>query len=334
MPATDFRPSVGEAHGPQDGPYGAVVIESQDQGRAGLMYGLAAYLAWGFFPIYFRLLKDHAPMEVLGHRVVWSVLFLAVVLAAQRRWGEVVACLRHGRAMLWLLGSTTAIAVNWYVFIWAMGRGYVLQSSLGYYINPLVTVLLGRLFLRERLRPGQKLAVGLAAAGVLTLTIYQREFPGIALALAVSFALYGLLRKTAHVGAMVGLAVETALLLPLGLWLVGLGVQRDFSAGGVGLAGYKLLPWAGVITAVPLIWFANAARRLRLTTMGFLQYITPTCHFLLALAYGERLTAARGVAFGCIWVALAVYSADSVRGYLAAANRGRDDATEAQLNAD
>jgi chloramphenicol-sensitive protein RarD len=225
--------------------------------------------------------------------------------------------------MLWLLGSTTMIALNWLVFIWAVGKGYVLEASLGYFINPLVNVLLGFLFLRERLRPWQVVGVLLAAAGVLNLTIHQGQVPWIALALAATFGLYGLLRKTAQVGPLVGLTVETSLLLPIGLYFAATGVWRDWAgAGTLGFHEYKWLPLSGVVTAVPLLWFAAAAKRLRLSTLGFLQYVSPTCQFLLAIfAYGERFTPVHLASFCCIWAALLIYSADSLRGYWITQNR-------------
>jgi len=290
------------------------------------MYGVAAYLAWGFIAVYFKQVKAFGAMEILAHRIVWSVALVGIVVAVGGRWAEVMSCVRSGRTMLWLAGSTTMVAVNWYVFIWATTHGYMLQASLGYFINPLVNVLLGVLFLRERLRRWQLAGFALALGAVANLTIRQGEFPWISVVLALTFGFYGLLRKTVEAGPLVALGVETAILLPAGLWLAGMGAWQDIAGGrGLGVAEYMWLPLAGVVTAAPLLCFAAAARRLRLTTMGFLQYISPTCNMLLAvLMYGERLTAGYLASFCCIWAALAVYSADSVRGYWEAERERRE----------
>jgi len=289
--------------------------ELRRSARVGVAYGLAAYLSWGLVPIYFKAVARVAPLEVLAHRVIWSVTLLAALMLARRRFRLVLDAAGSRRTMMTLLGTTVLIACNWFMFIWAVANNHVLQASLGYYINPLVNVLLGVLFLKERLRPGQTVSVVLAATGVTFLALSYGRLPWIALMLAGSFGLYGLLRKTAPVGSLVGLTVETALLAPLAvgyalyLWFTENG---SFACGDLGIDG--LLAFAGVVTAVPLLWFTSAARRLRLTTMGFLQYLAPTGHFLLAvLAYREPFTAAQAVTFVCIWAALAIYSFDTVR---------------------
>jgi chloramphenicol-sensitive protein RarD len=253
--------------------------------------------------------------------VVWSVLFLGLLIAVQRRGAELWSCARRRPVILALLASTAFIAVNWYVFIWAVSNGRVLQASLGYYINPLVNVLLGMIFLRERLRPGQWVGLALAAAGVVVMAASVGHLPWVSLALAFSFGLYALVRKTAAVGPLVGLTIETTLLLPVALvvlagpklgWIGEVGAQ----GGAWGSRTYVLLALAGVVTAIPLLWFAAAARRLRLSTLGVLQYLAPTCQFLLAVfAYGETFRWWHGVSFGLIWGALAVYTVDSIRAY-------------------
>ncbi len=301
--------------------------------RAGLAYGLAAYLAWGFVPAYFKLLAHVPPLVVLCHRVVWSVLFLAALIAVQRRGAEVWACARRRPVILALLASTVFIAINWYVFIWAVSNGRVLQASLGYYINPLVNVMLGIVFLRERLRRWQVAGLTLAAAGVVVMASFQGQWPWVSLALAFSFGLYALVRKTAAVGPLVGLTIETTLLLPVAAvvlagpklgWFAPVGANAGgngaATAGAAGVAWdtrtYLLLALAGVVTAIPLLWFAAAARRLRLSTLGVLQYLSPTCQFLLAVfAYGEAFRWWHGLSFGLIWGALAIYTADSIRAY-------------------
>lgn len=290
-------------------------------GRAGLVFGLAAYLAWGFVPAYFKLLAHVPPLVVLCHRVVWSVLFLGALIAVQRRGSDLWACARRRPVILALLASTAFIAVNWYVFIWAVSNGRVLQASLGYYINPLVNVLLGMVFLGERLRRGQAVGLGLATAGVVVMAASVGQLPWVSLALAFSFGLYALVRKVAAVGPLVGLTIETTLLLPIAV--VVLAGPKLGWFGPIGPAGgawgprtYVLLALAGVVTAIPLLWFAAAARRLRLSTLGVLQYLAPTCQFLLAVfAYGEAFRWWHGVSFGLIWAALAVYTWDSIRAY-------------------
>ena len=286
--------------------------------RVGVAHGVAAYVWWGLVPIYFKAVTDVPALEVLAHRILWSVLLLAVWLRLRGRWSAAIAALVNPRAIVTLLVTTVLIAGNWYVFIWAVDHNEVLQSSLGYFINPLVNVLLGLVFLRERLRRWQAIAVVLAAAGVLHLTIAYGRFPWIALYLATSFGFYGLLRKTAPVDAPVGLTVETALLLPFALAYMAHAKVTGNLAFGASTRGMDLLlVLAGVVTALPLLWFTNAARRLRLVTLGFLQYLAPTGHFLLAVClYREPFTAAHGVAFACIWAALAIYSIDTARGAL------------------
>jgi chloramphenicol-sensitive protein RarD len=285
--------------------------------RAGLVYGLAAYLWWGFVPIYFKLVAAVPAIEVLGHRIVWSCAFLAVLIAWQRRWHEVWTAMRMGRVVGVLVASTLLVGTNWFVFIWAVEHNQVLQASLGYFINPLVSVLLGMIFLRERLRAWQAAALVLVAAGVVNLAIAHGVLPWISLVLALSFGGYGLLRKIVNVGALAGLMVETAILTPLGIWLVARGMLRDLAPITSHQAQlYGILLLAGVVTTLPLIWFTNAARRLRLATMGFLQYVGPTCQFLLAVfLFNETFTRAHGITFSCIWLAVAIYSIDSIRAY-------------------
>jgi chloramphenicol-sensitive protein RarD len=288
--------------------------------RAGVFYGVAAYLAWGLVPLYFKLVAHVPSLAVLAHRVVWSVAFLLVVIAVQRRFPELRAAVRSRRLLGTLLVTSLLVAGNWLSFIYAVSTGQVLQASLGYFILPLVAVLLGMVFLHERLRPWQAAALALAAAGVLNLVIRQGVVPWLSLTMAITFAFYGLLRKLAAVAPLVGLTVETTLLLPPALAVVAWQVMRDASGtpgggsgAGVDVATYPLLMLAGIVTAVPLLWFATAAKRLRLATLGFLQYIAPTCQFLLAvLVYDEPFTRVQAISFACIWTALVLYSVDSM----------------------
>ncbi|HVR99069.1 MAG TPA: EamA family transporter RarD [Thermoanaerobaculia bacterium] len=281
--------------------------------RTGVLYGLAAYGWWGLAVIYFKAVAHVPPLEVLAQRVVWSVPLLFGLLALRGRLGEVRAVLRDRRTLAILFLTTLLIGSNWLIYITAVTTGHILQSSLGYYINPLVNVMLGMAALGERLRPAQWASVLLAAAGVLYLAFSYGRPPWFALSLAATFALYGLLRKTVRAEGSVGLTVETSLMLPAALvFLLVQATQGRPAFGHVSLQTDLLLLASGLMTAMPLVWFANAIRRLPLTTMGFLQYLSPTLQFLLAVAvYGEPFTRAHLVTFGCIWAALALYSVDA-----------------------
>lgn len=307
----------------------------QRQARVGVAYGLAAYLWWGFVVVYFKAVAHVPATEILAHRIVWSVVLLSILMRAYGRWGVALEAVRDRRTMITLLGTTVLIATNWLTFIYAIASDQVLQASLGYYINPLVNVLLGFAFLRERLRPWQIVSVLLATGGVGYMTINYGRVPYLSLTLAGSFGLYGLLRKTARVDAMVGLTIETGvLLIPAVAYLAYLASQFAAPNDAGELVGLRfghvswqtdvLLALGGVITAVPLLWFTNAARRIRLATLGFLQYIAPSLQFLLAVVvYGETFTRVHAWTFGCIWTALAIYSVDTVRAGRAAGGPGR-----------
>ena len=280
----------------------------------GAAYALAAFLFWGGVPIYFKWTADVPPLEVLAHRIAWSVVMMAGVLTLMGRWRVVGAHLRAPRVMGMLLLSALTVSVNWLIFIWAVAQGHVLETSLGYFINPLVNVLFGTLFLRERLRLAGWVAVGLAALGVTFQVVQLGQVPVVALVLAFSFGTYGLIRKVVPVDGYSGLYLETLLLSPLALgYLVYLGVTGADSFGGHGWEMDIKLILAGAITAIPLVLFAEGARRLRYSTIGFFQYIAPTMSFFLAIwLWHEPFNGVKGVAFGCIWVALAIYTADSV----------------------
>ena len=285
---------------------------ASDARARGFASALAAYVAWGLFPVYFKALAPVPPLHVLAHRIVWSLAFMGLLVTGQRRWRDVRAALRP-RQLPAYAATTLLISANWLLFIWAVNAGRVLEASLGYFVNPLVNVLLGRFALGERLRPWQVAAVVLAAAGVLALVLRLGTVPWVSLALALTFGLYGLVRKKAGIDAVVGLLVETALLAPValaGLTLLGIRGGAVFGPGGRTAA---LLVGVGVVTAVPLVWFGAGMRSLRLSTMGLIQYVTPTSQFLLAVAlYREPFTAAHAVAFGCIWTSLAMYTYDAV----------------------
>jgi chloramphenicol-sensitive protein RarD len=289
--------------------------ETRDLGLAGSGFALAAYTIWGVMPAYWKELAAVPPPEILANRVVWSLLFTVALLAALGRLPEVREVLRDPRRRLALLASGVLIAVNWGIFIWAVSVGRLVEASFGYYLNPIVNVALGVLLLGERLRRLQQVAVGIAAFGVIVLGVGSGAAPWLPLALAASFGVYGLLRKLTPVSSLSGLTVETALLTPLSLgYLLLLGYTGEGHLGGAGLRTSALLVFSGVATALPLIWFASAAKRLSFSTLGLYQYLAPTLSFLLAVAvYDEPFTPVRAFAFGCIWAAIALYTADSVR---------------------
>jgi chloramphenicol-sensitive protein RarD len=276
--------------------------------RTGLLCGLAAYTAWGFIPLYFHAVAHVPPLVVLCHRVLWSVLFLVVVVSLRREWKCLGPVLRNRRSLLLLLAASGLIALNWLVFIYAVASRQVLQASLGYFINPLFSVFLGMLFLHERLRRLQWLAVLIAGAAVLNLALRSETFPWIALSLAASFGLYGLVRKKVDIDTLHGLLVETMILLPAALVFLAWPAARGLTPGTLGL-----LSLSGVITAVPLLFFGVALRRLKLSTIGFLQYTGPTLQFLVAVVlFHETLGGAKLASFALCWLAIAVYVADSL----------------------
>lgn len=280
--------------------------------RRGVAFAGAAFLFWGLSPIYWKALGAATPLEISAHRVVWSFVLLAVLLAARRRGGELAAAVRRPRTLATLLLTTVLIAVNWYVYIWAMAAERVLEASLGYFVNPLVNVLLGVVFLSERLTRPQAVAVALAGVGVAVMTAEVGRVPWVALALAGTFGFYGLLRKTVDAGPQVGLAIETAILTPLTLlwlWRLHAGGGGAFARGDLGLD--LLLAGAGAVTVLPLVWFTAGARLLPLSALGLMQYIAPTIQFLLAvLVYGEPFTTPHLVAFTIIWIGLGVFTWD------------------------
>ena len=286
---------------------------SSTPAKHGIVYAIAAYGLWGLIPLYFKAVAGVAPVEVLAHRALWSFAVLAVVVAVMGRWSELGRELRSSKLLLMLGLSTLFIAANWLVFIYAVVSGQVLQASLGYFINPLVNVLLGVVFLRERLRPYQASSIMLALVGVLVLAGFVGEAPWIALTLALTFALYGLMRKIMPVDGLVSLTVETLAMTPVALACLGyLAAMRQGAGSSLGTLG--LLALSGPVTTIPLLFFGAAARQLRLSTMGILQYLSPTLQFLLAVvAFREPFSMAQIVSFGCIWTAIAIYTADSYR---------------------
>lgn len=281
----------------------------------GMLYATGAYLIWGSFPVYFKQLHHVPALEVIGHRIVWSFVMLAVAIAFSRDTRVLLGSLRGPRVVATYAVAAALIAVNWLVFVWAVNNGHVVESSLGYFIAPLTSVLFGVAFLRERMRPWQWVAVSLAAAGVLYLTLSLGALPWIALTLAISFGLYGLVKKLAPLGAVHGLTLETGLLLlPALVYLLYLERAGEGAFLHAGVATDGLLFGAGIATTLPLLLFASATKRIPLSLIGLLQYITPTIHFLMGvLFYGEPFARVRAIGFGLVWMALVIFSIEGWR---------------------
>lgn len=285
--------------------------------RRGLALAIGAYGIWGVLPLYFHVLASVPALQILSHRIVWSVLFLIVLVFALGRAGDIWRAAR-GRTLLLLCTSAALIAVNWFVYIWSVETDHVLEASLGYFINPLVNVALGMLMLGERLRRWQGVAIAIAGAGVLVMAVSGGGAILISLTLAFSFGLYGFVRKIVAIDSLGGLTVETLLLVPLAAgWLLYTGSQGT-SGFGVSAGQNALLLAAGVITATPLLMFAAAARLLPLSMMGLLQYLSPTIQFFVALALGEPLRPIHLITFPLIWAGCALYAWDSLRAARAA----------------
>jgi chloramphenicol-sensitive protein RarD len=270
----------------------------------GILYGVAAYGFWGIVAIYFKLLRAVPPLEILAHRIVWSVAVLVIMVTVLRRWSQLIAVARNGRARRLLAMSAVLVSANWLVFIWAVTTDHLVDASLGYFIIPLVNVVLGFVFLGERLRALEWVSVALATAAVLWLIVGTGVFPWVSLTVALTFALYGLVRKIAGVPSIEGLTIETAILFPIALGYLVVAGTATVDA---------LLVAAGPITALPLLWFASAVQRLRLATIGLLQYLSPTIQFAVAVAiFDEPFGTAKFIAFVLIWCAIAIYSAANI----------------------
>lgn len=287
---------------------------SEKSAKAGVLFAIAAYAMWGFAPMYFKLLQNMPAVEILLHRIVWSAVILTMLVLLGGQLKAVKFALRNSRVLITLLISGLLLAANWLLFIWAVNSGQLLEASLGYYINPLLNVFLGRVFLAERLRRLQKLSVGLAISGIVVLLISFGQIPWLALVLAGSFGVYGLLRKQAAVDSLPGLFIETMMMLPFALvywWWFASPASNVLSNS---LSFNAILFLAGVVTTAPLLCFTAAARRIRYSTLGFFQYIGPSIMFLLAtFVYQESMSEARWVTFGFVWSALALFSYDSLR---------------------
>ena len=280
----------------------------------GIWNAIGAYLVWGLLPIYWKALQVVPAGQILSHRVVWSFMFLMGIILARKDWSAFRRAISSGRMVLIYTLAACLLAVNWLTYIWGVNAGYIVETSLGYFINPLVSVLLGVIFLRERLRPFQWLPIGMAAIAVVYLTLSVGSLPWIALVLALSFGLYGLLKKVAPLGSLHGLGLETGILVvPCLVYLGWAELQGIGAFGHVNVTEHSLLVFTGIVTAMPLLFFANAARSINLSTLGVLQYMAPTMQFLIGvLLYNEPFTPARVVGFGLIWIALAIYTTEGL----------------------
>ena len=290
-------------------------IKSQNtEAQIGIGYALLAFSAWGFIPIYWKLLNTVPSMEILTHRMVWSVFFLLGLLAVQKRLGEFRELFHSPKYIFMLLGTATLLGGNWFVYIYGVNTNQVIETSLGYFISPLLVILLGAVFLRERLNIWQVVAVGFAALGVLNFIWNFGSLPWIALSLAFTFSFYGLFRKMIPVKPLVGLLMETALLAPLAVVLIAFWkVEGTGYFGTVWMTDF-LLFGAGVVTSLPLLWFINAGKRLRYSTIGFFQYLTPSIQLAIGVyLYNETFTTTHAVTFGLIWTGLIIYSINTIQ---------------------
>ncbi|MFG1808711.1 EamA family transporter RarD [Streptomyces sp. NPDC049040] len=299
--------------------------------RAGLAYGFAAYGLWGLFPLYWPLLEPAGAMEILAHRMVWSLVVVSVLLLALRRWAWIAELIRQPRRLALIAVAATVVSVNWGMYIWAVNAGHVVETSLGYFINPLVTIALAVLVLNERLRPVQWTAVGIGCAAVAVLAFGYGRLPWIALTLALSFGTYGLVKKKIAMGGLESLAAETSVqFLPAFAFLLVLGSRGDstFTHHGPGHAG--LLALSGLVTAVPLVCFGMSANRLPLSTLGLLQYLAPVFQFLIGiLHFHETMSTEQWAGFLLVWAALALLTVDAIRN----ARRTRADLASAAASA-
>jgi chloramphenicol-sensitive protein RarD len=281
--------------------------------KKGLLFAFGAYFIWGLFPIYWKWLKQVPALELLSHRIIWSFIFLLVFILASRKWNDFRTLIRDRKVIGIYFIAAILIGINWLTYVWAVNAGFIVETSLGYFINPLLSVSLGVIFLRERLRPLQWLPVGLAALGVAYLTFVYGRLPWIALVLAFSFGVYGLVKKIAPLGPFYGITLETGILLLPALLYLGAqeaSGQAAFLRSGPGID--LLLLGAGIVTTIPLLMFASAAHRIPLSMIGLMQYLAPTLQFLLGvLVYKEPFNATQAIGFGIVWVALVIFWLES-----------------------
>ena len=282
--------------------------------RQGVAFGIAAYTLWGLLPLYWKALKSVPAFEILCHRTVWSFLFLIIILLIRKNWQWLKTIKDHPNTKWTFLTTSLLLGCNWLTYIWAVNNGYIVESSLGYFINPIVNILLGVIILKEKLRLWQWIAAGLATAGVIYLTVVYGQLPWIALVLAFSFGFYGLLRKTAHLGSLEGLSLETLVMFVPGIiYILFVEIQGNGQFIHSNITTILLLTGTGIATATPLLFFASAARRIQYSTVGLLQYIAPTLQFSIGvLIYHEAFNRSRLIGFSEIWLALIIYTVDSL----------------------
>ncbi len=292
----------------------ALRVQAVPEQRKGFIYGFTAYLMWGLFPLYWRLLDRSGAIELLAHRVIWSLLTIAALVAVLRKFGQVKALLRQPRKRWALMGAALLISVNWGTYIWGVIHGHVVETSLGYFITPLFAVFLGVVVLKERLRPAQWVALAIAFIAVLGLAIENGRPPWIAITLTFSWGFYGLVKKKADAGAIEGMAVESATVVPLAIAaLVVLGVQGQSTVTHGGTGYFILVLLTGPLTAVPLLFFGAAATRTSLTTLGLLNYVAPILQFICGVTlFHEHMSPMRWAGFGLVWLALAIFTFDGL----------------------
>ena len=284
-------------------------------GRSGALYGFLAYFMWGLFPLYWPLLAPSSAIEILSHRIVWSAVAMALVILLARKGRALRSLVRDRRRLALLAVAAVVVSGNWLVYIWGVNSGRVVETSLGYFINPLVTVLMGVLVLGERMRPLQWASLGVASVAVVVLTVDYGRLPWVALALALTFGTYGLAKKQANAGALESLALETGLLAPFAIaFVLVLANRGDSTFGNEGWVHLALLVGAGLVTAVPLVLFGAAATRLSMVSLGLLQYLAPILQFLIGvLVFREEMPAGRWIGFALVWLALVLLTAESIR---------------------
>lgn len=284
----------------------------QHRTKLGILYATAAYILWGFLPVYWKLVENVPAGEILAHRIIWSFVFMLVIVTCVRKWvpfiRELTVIIRDKKKLIGISLAGLIVSMNWLTYIWAVNSDHVVQASLGYYINPLVSILLGIIVLGERLSRRQIISCLLAAVGVIYLTVSFRVFPWVSIILAMTFAVYGLLKKTVDIDTMFGLTIETMVVTPIALIYLLTLPETAFQLTNILTATNLLLMGAGVVTAVPLLLFAAGAKRIPLNMVGFLQYVAPTIMLILGVfVYNEPFTRAHGVAFTLIWIALIIY---------------------------
>jgi len=288
--------------------------EGSAERTLGIWYAIAAYGSWGILPLYWKALKDVPALEILAHRMVWSCIFVVGLIFFTKGWQDIREAVASKRTRLLVSLCAALISINWFIYIWAVNADRIVEANMGYYMNPLASVLLAVVVLKENLNFWQKLAIGSATVGVSIMTFSYGKFPWVAISLAISFALYGLFKKMVNLKAMTSLALETMIVSPLALlFLSNKGLQGTGAFGTISLHITLLLMCAGIVTALPLLWFAQATRRIPLSTLGFIQYFTPTCTLLLGVfLYKEPFTHAHLLSFGFIWSAILIYSLNGV----------------------